>query len=144
MIFLNSASSVNKDATSVVSKGFSNGNCASNWPSLIDLVNHILLSCNQSEFFNSVDLCPFLSPASSVRKAVLALNLCTASNSIIMAKSLIWGAGLVSDIIIVNPFISVLGITSTTSFIGGFTRNEDLWRDVDVRPLCISSNFDTI
>ena len=144
MIFLNSASSVNKDATSVVSKGFSNGNCTSNRSSLIDLVNHILLSCNQSEFFNSVDLCSFLSPASSVGKTVSALNISTASNSVIMAKSLIGGAGLISDIIMVDPFISVFSVTSIASIIRGFTRNEDLWGEIDVWPLCISSDFNTI
>ncbi len=144
MVFLDSTSIINEDAASVVSEGVSNSNGTSDGSSLIDLVDHILLSFNQSKFVNSIDLCSFLSPASTVGEAVLALDLSTASDTVIMSEGLIRGACLVSDVVVVDPLISILSVSSTTAIVWCFAGDEDLWRDVNIRPLGFSLDLDTI
>jgi hypothetical protein len=144
VVFLDSTSIINEDAASVVSEGVSNSNGTSDGSSLIDLVDHILLSFNQSKFVNSIDLCSFLSPASTVGEAVLALDLSTASDTVIMSEGLIRGACLVSDVVVVDPLISILSVSSTTAIVWCFAGDEDLWRDVNIRPLGFSLDLDTI
>jgi hypothetical protein len=121
VIKFNSSSLINEDARSIVSKVVSNCDSASDWSSLVDLIHHISFSLQSTIFLDSIDLGSLLGPAASVRHAVLALDHSRAAYSVIVSVSLIWRASFISDVVVVDPFISVLGVTSITAVIGGFT-----------------------
>lgn len=144
MIFLKSSGFINEDASSIIFEFGSDSDCAGDGSSLEDFVHHVGFSFNQSILFDSVDFSSGLDEATLSWHAVLALDHSRAPNSIIMAKGLIRRAGLVSDVVVVNPLVSVLGITSVTTFVRSLARNEHLRGEVDIRPLGFSHDFDSV
>jgi len=60
-----------------------------------------------------------------------------------VATGLVDGAGLVGDLVLRHPLEGAEGISTKAAVIGA-ARDEDLRRDVDVGPGCVSSDFDTI
>lgn len=111
---------------------------------MVDFVDHVGLSFDFSEFFDSVDFGSGLGPATSVGHAVFALDHGGAADSVVAAVGLVGGAGLVGDVVVVDPFIGVFGITSSTALIGVLAGDEDLGAEVDIGPLRVSGDFDSV
>ena len=63
---------------------------------------------------------------------------------VVKTASLIDGACFISDFIVGHPFEGVVRFTSMAAQVFGFTRDNDLRRDVDVRPLSIPGNLDSV
>jgi hypothetical protein len=61
-----------------------------------------------------------------------------------VAKCLIRRASLIGDIVVVDPFVCIFGITTITTIIRSLAGDENLRGQIDVRPLSVSSNFNTI
>lgn len=144
MIKLDSSGFINKDTWSVVFELLSNSNSASNRSTLIDFIHHCLFPFHLSELLDSVDFSTSLSPASTIWHTVFTLYNCTASNSIIVTIGLIRRASLISNVVVMNPFISILSITSSATIIRVFTWYQDLGRDHNVGPLSFSGDFDSV
>lgn len=144
MIKLFSASLVIEDTSSIVDKLTGYGYSACDWTSLKNLVHHILFAFDFSILINSVDFSSLLSPTAFLWETVLALNHSRTSNTIVVSKSLIWWTSLISNVIIMDPFISSFSVTTVASFIWFFTRNQNLWTKNDIWPLSFSSDFNTI
>lgn len=144
MIFSQPASLIVEDASGVVEEFISDCHGASDWSALIDFIHDCCFSLERTEFFNSIDLRSFLSPASLGWQAVLALDISCAAETVIMAICLIIGASLISDVIVEDPFIGVSCITSIAS--AGFiiAGNEHLWGKVDIGPLSTSDDLDPV
>lgn len=143
MVFFNSAGVVDEDASSVVPERVGDCERASDWSSLIDLVDHCSLALHSAELFHSVDLCPLLRPAALSGEAVLALDLIAAAHSVVVAECLIRRAGLVSDVVLVDPLVSVFGIASSAAVVVR-AGDENLRSDIDVWPLSLSPDLDAI
>lgn len=126
VIQLFSASLVVEDSSSIVDQLLGDCNGAGNWSSLVDLVYHVALSADISELVNTVNLCPFLSPASFVWEAVFAFNFRSTSNTVVMPISLIGWTGLISNAVVVNPFVSCSGVTPWASLIWQLAWDQDL------------------
>jgi len=57
---------------------------------------------------------------------------------------LIRRAGLVSDVVAVDPLIGSAGITTVASLVGKFAADEYLRGQVDIRPSSSPRDFDTV
>lgn len=117
MIEVFSSSCVLEDSTSVVDELLSDCDSAGNWPSFIDLIDHILLSLDFAVFLDSVDLGSLLCPASFIGQAVLALDLGRATHPIVVAVSLVRRASLISNIVVEDPFIAKPCVSTITSIV---------------------------
>jgi hypothetical protein len=103
-----------------------------------------LLTGEVSELVNSVDQVLIWDEAWLFWVAVFAFDNAGALNTVVIASGLIDGASLISDIVGVHVFVSVHWLTAVATLILGFTRNDNLWGDVDIRPSSVSSNLDSI
>ncbi len=144
MVKFHSSSFINKNTWSIVSELLSNSNCTSNRSTLIDFINHCLFSFNLSELRNSIDFSTGLSKTSTIWHTVFTFNHSTATNSVVMSISLIRWASLISNIVVMNPLIGILSISSTTAFIRLLAWNQNLRRNNNIRPLGFSCNFDSV
>ena len=61
-----------------------------------------------------------------------------------MAQSLVRGAGLICDIVFVNPFEGFRWISTFAAVVGLIARQQHLGSEVDIRPGCFSHYFDAI
>ena len=61
-----------------------------------------------------------------------------------MSLSLIRGACLVSDVVLMNPFVGVSGITSVATIVGLFAGDKNLWGDINIWPFGFSKDFDSV
>jgi hypothetical protein len=86
-----------EDTTSVVLEGSWNGDTAGNWTSLVDLLQHSLLTFDLAVLVGVVDLVVVLVPASIGWGAVLAHDLLGAFGTVIVTSGSVDGAGLISD-----------------------------------------------
>ena len=109
-----------------------------------DFVHHILFTSNGAEFLNSIDKVTVRDEASFFRHAVSASDFRRASKSVCPSSSLVSRAGFISDRIVVDVLVSSQAITTITTQIRSLTGDQDLWGEIDIRPLSISSDLDTI
>lgn len=61
-----------------------------------------------------------------------------------MAVGLVGGTGLICDVVFVDPFVCVFGVSSVTAVVHVVARNEYLGSEVDVWPLSFSKDFDSV
>ena len=73
--------------------------------------------------------------------AVLADSDVGASDSVVKASGSVERAGLICHFIGMHELESAQGPSSMASLIELTARDNDLWRDVDVWPLCISGDL---
>lgn len=135
------ASGILIDSTSVVFKGRRNSDTASNGSSLVDFLHHSLFSLNRAEFSYVVDVVLIRYEARLVRVAVLAHGSVGTLHTIVVTSGSVDGAGLVSDVGVVHELVGSNGFSSVTSVSVHLARDDNLGRDVDVWPLCISGNL---
>ena len=97
-----------------------------------------------SILINTVDLVVVRNKAIFVRIAVSAHCHIGALVAIFPASSGIDGAGLISDVVVVDVLESVYWLTSRATEILVFTGNDDLGRDVDIGPCSFSLDLNSI
>jgi len=102
-----------------------------------------LLSLDVSVLIGVVVLVVVLGPASLAWAAVVALELLRALLTVVVASGSVDGASLISDLVLGHPLEGVVSITTVASII---TRagDEDLRSDVDIWPLSLSGNLDSV
>lgn len=140
MVDVGGSGLVFEDSSGVVQEFSSDGHTASDRSSQ-EFVHHALFSTNCSEFIDSVDLRSLLGEASFIGHAVSAFDLFVALNSIVVTSGLIYRAGLVGDVVFVDPFEGGDGVSSVASVIRAFARNKDLRGYVNIRPLSVSHDL---
>jgi hypothetical protein len=96
-----------------------------------------------SELIDSVDQV-FIWDEATLMVTVFASADRRALDAVVIASGLINGASLISHIVVVHPFISIDWLTTMATLILGFTRNDDLWGDVDIGPSSLPRNLDSI
>jgi len=136
-------SSINENTTSVVEKRASS-NTADDGASLHDFAHHSFFTFNGAVFINTVDVVAIGNGAFFTGRAVSALDVISTCDTVVPTLSLIVGAGFVSDVVLMNVFISSGGITTVAALIGLFAGEEDLGSDVDIGPDSLSHDLDTI
>jgi len=136
-------SSINENTTSVVEKRASS-NTADDGASLHDFAHHSFFTFNGAVFINTVDVVAIGNGAFFTGRAVSALDVISTCDTVVPTLSLIVGAGFVSDVVLMNVFISSGGITTVATLIGLFAGEEDLGSDVDIGPDSLSHDLDTI
>lgn len=68
----------------------------------------------------------------------------TAAQAVVPSACLVNRTSLISDVVLVYPFVSVVSITAVTAIILLLAADQNLWTDVDVWPCSISLDFDSI
>ena len=126
VVLLHAASLVIENTARVVPELIGDGEGAGDGSALVDLVHHGSFSLDESELIDSVDFGAFLGPAAPVGHAVLALDHGRAFHSVVVAEGLIRRAGLVGDVVVVDPFVGVLGVTAGAAVDMTFAGNEKL------------------
>jgi len=135
--------SINENTTGVVEKR-SSSNTADDGSSLHDFAHHSLFAFNGAVFIDTVDVVGIRNEAVLSGRAVSALDVISTVDTVVPTSGLIVGAGFVSDVVLMNVFISSGSITSVATFIGKFAGEEDLRCDVDIGPSGVSHDLDTI
>lgn len=143
VILLDPSGVIDEDASGVVPESIGDCQRAGDGSSLVNLVDHRCFSLHGAEFIDSVDLGPLLRPASLPGEAVLALDLVTAAHSVIMTEGLVGRAGLISDVVVVDPLVRVFGIASAAAIVIG-AGDEHLGSEVDIGPLGLPPDFDAV
>jgi hypothetical protein len=131
-------------ASVVVSELFGGSNTAGNWTTLVDFVHHVGFTTDLAVLVDSVGAVGLLSPAALAWSAVSADNISSAGSTVGVTTSHVVGAGFVGDIVVVNPLVSSDSITTIATEIGCLTRDQNLRSQVDIWPLSVSGNLDTI
>jgi hypothetical protein len=144
MIQLLPASLINKDTRSVINQVLSDSNGTCDWPTLIDLIHNIQLPIHKPILTHSIDLSSFLSPAASIGQTILTLDLTGASNPVIQPVRLIGRAGLISDVIPVDPFVGGAGVAAVAALIHILAADQHLRGEVDVGPGGLPGDLDTV
>ena len=67
-----------------------------------------------------------------------------AFHAVIVSSGLINGAGLISDIVVMHPIVSIDWLTTMAPIILCLTGNYHLWGDIDIGPRRVSSYLDSI
>ena len=135
---------ITEDTTGVVLESIWDGDTASKGTSLIDLLHHIFFTSNFTVFINTVGVIIGWDVASLTRVAVTAHGHGGANLTVVVTTSHVGGAGLISDVVLVDPLESVEGKSTVATIIRGLTRDEDLRGDVNLGPGTITSDLDSI
>jgi hypothetical protein len=138
------ASCVTEDSTGVIFKCIWDSNTASNWSTLCDFLLHVRFSLNFTILFDLVVQILVWDETGCTWVAVTANFHGGAFLTIVVATSLVDGASSVGDFVGVHPGEGVIGLTTVATLIWSFTRDQNLWGDVDVWPGCLSLDFDSI
>jgi hypothetical protein len=135
--------SINENTTGIVEKR-SSSNTADNGSSLHDFAHHSLFAFNGAVFNDTVDIVRIRNEAVFSGRAVSALDIIGTVDTVVPTSSLVVGTGFVSDVVLMDIFISSGSITAVATFIGKFAGEEDLRSDVDIGPAGVSHDLDTI
>ncbi len=133
-----------ENSSCVIQKLLSDCDNTTDRASLINFVHDVCLTTDITIFFDSVNFGSLLRPTSLERSAISALNRWRTPNAIITAVCLIRWAGLISNVILMNPGISCAGISSLAAPFVVLARNDDLRADDDIRPLGLSLDLDSV
>ena len=132
------------DTSLVIFKGVWDCNSAGNWSSLVDLLQHGFFSLEGSKLIDFVHVVTGRDEARLVRLAVFALDDWGALGTVSVASGSVDGAGLVSEFVVVHELVGGDGITTIAAEVVGGAGYHNLRRDVDVWPLSISSDLDSV
>lgn len=136
-------SGVDEDTTSVV-KEWASSDTADDGASLVDFVHHVFFTGDWAVFIDMVDVVAFRNPAAFVGETVLALDIIGTVDTVVPTSGLVDRAGFIGDVVVVDVGISSQSITTVATLIGGFTGDQDLGRDVDIGPLSVSHDLDSV
>jgi len=125
---------VDEDSTSVSVKSLGHCDSTGDRSAVVDLSHHMFFAVDMSVFLNIVNWILIRYKAILMRCAVLAVHNRRAFDSVIVAFTLVGGAGLVSDPVVVNPLESIEGVASMAPVVVHITRKQNLRSDVDFRP----------
>lgn len=103
---------VDEYPASVVDELVGGCDAAGDWAALVDLVHHGILPGNIPILINPIDLCVRLRPAPLPGRTVLALDHIRALQPRRIPQSLIRCTGLISNVIFMNPPVSVTGVAT--------------------------------
>jgi len=67
-----------------------------------------------------------------------------ATLAVIPTTSLVNRASLISNVVLMDPLVSVVSITTMTAIVLLLAADQDLWTDVDVRPGSFSHDLDSV
>ena len=132
------------DSSLVILEGVWDCNSAGNWSSLVDLLQHGFFSLEGSKLIDFVHVVTGRDEAGLVRLAVLALDDWGTLGTVSVASGSVDGAGLVSEFVVVHELVGGDGITTIAAEVVGGAGYHNLRRDVDVWPLSISSDLDSV
>ena len=144
MSLLSSSSGVLVDAACVGSEIGRNSDGASYWTILEDLLLHGFFSADRTELVHFVDIVLGRYEAIFMRMAVFALDNGRAFKTIVMSSGSVDRASLISHIVLMHVFIGRDSFTTMTPSVFGRTGEQNLRRDIDVWPLGVSSNLDSV
>jgi uncharacterized membrane protein HdeD (DUF308 family) len=68
----------------------------------------------------------------------------TATNAVIPTSGLVNRTSFISDVIMMNPFVCVVRISTVAAIVFLFTGNQNLGSDVNVGPGSLAVNFDSV
>mmetsp|Transcript_14441 Transcript_14441/g.22391 ORF Transcript_14441/g.22391 Transcript_14441/m.22391 type:complete len:297 (-) Transcript_14441:30-920(-) len=132
------------DTSGVVLEGVGHGDTASDGASLVDFLHHLVLTSDLTVLLGSVDLVLVGGEAVLLaRGAVLAHDDGGALLTVIVASGSVDGASLIGDVVAVHPLEGVVGLATVAAIILG-AGDEDLGGDVDIGPLGVSGDLNSI
>ena len=135
---------ITEDATIIGLKSLRDGDTTSERTSLVDFLHHVLFASDLTILFNAVGVVLGRNVAGLTWVAVTAHSHSGAAETVVVTTGLIGGAGLIGDVVLVDPLEGVEGITTVATIIRSLTGDEDLRGDVDLGPGTISSDLDSI
>jgi hypothetical protein len=135
---------ITEDATIVVLESIWDGDTASKGTSLVNLLHHIFFTSDLTVFINTVGVIVVWNEASLTGVAITAIAHGRASLTVVVTTGHVGRAGLISDVVLVDPFESIEGESTMATIIRSLTRDEDLRGDVDLGPGTITSDLDSI
>ena len=138
------SSGVVEDSASVLLESIRDGNSAGNGSSVVDFLHHGLFANDVAVLGNLVDGVLVGHEAGLVRVAVLALHDGGALQAVVVASSLVSGAGFVGDFVVVDPLEGVEGVSSMAAEVWVFARDQNLRRKVDFGPLGLPHDLDSV
>lgn len=128
----------------IILKRFWDCNWTGKRTSLNKFVHHVLFTPYVSIFINSVHII-LIGYSTCFSSTTVTTKSHTATIiTIIPTSGLINRTSLVRNIILMNPLIGIICVTTIASIIFFFAWNQYLWSYIDVRPSCISLNFNSI
>lgn len=132
------------NSSSVGIKSFRYGYVTSNWSALVDFFLHVFFTINLAKLINLIHKVGVWHMTSLTWGAVSANIHCGARITPVVANGGVNWASFVSDFVIVHPLECGVCISSITAIVSLFARNNNLWRDVDIRPRCLTCYFYSI
>jgi hypothetical protein len=130
--------------TGIILKGLRDSDRTSEWASLVKLVHHIVFAPHMAILINSVYVVFIWNCTCTASCTVPTESHRATLVTIVPTSRLVDRAGFISDIVLMNPFVSIISITSITPIIFVFTWDKNLRRNVYVWPSRIPSNFNSI
>lgn len=97
-----------------------------------------------TKLIDTVDVVLWRNIASLAWLAIATKTHGAAADAVVMSSCLVNSASLIGDVVFMNPFVCVVGITSVAAIILLLARNKNLWSDVNIRPGCFSLDLDSI
>jgi hypothetical protein len=138
------SSQIVEDAAGIVLKSRRYSNTTSNRPSLIDLLDHVLFTRELTIFLDAVSIILIRYKAGFVRVAVFANVNGRAFFAIVMTSGSVDRTSLISNVLLVDEFESIECGTTVATIISSIARDNDLRRNVDIRPCSLSCNLNSV
>lgn len=135
---------VDEHTGGVVDEILGDGDGAGDGSSLVDLVHDVELAVHESVLGHTVDLGLLLSPAASVRQAVLALDLSGAAHAVVEAVRLVGRAGLVGDVVPVDPLVGSARVAAVAALVHILAADQHLGGQVHVGPGGLPRDLDSV
>jgi hypothetical protein len=135
-------SGIIEDSTNVVIEFLSDCDRTSERSSLDELVQHGLFTVDMAVLVYFVNVVLFRDEASLARFTIAAHGHSAAI--VTVTFSLVNRAGLISDVVFVNPLVPVVRVSTVTASIFILAWDKNLGWDVNIGPLGLTSDFDSI
>ena len=107
--------------TGIILKGLRDSDRTSEWASLVKLVHHIVFAPHMAILINSVYVVFIWNCTCTASCTVPTESHRATLVTIVPTSRLVDRAGFISDIVLMNPFVSIISITSITPIIFVFT-----------------------
>ena len=138
------AAIITVDTAGVVVEGLRYSNTTGKRTSLVELLLHVVLTSDSTEFINSVDHVLIGDKAGLTGVAVAADIHGGADFAVIVATGTVDRASLVGDLVLRHPFKGVQGIATMATVILVLTGDENLRGNVDLGPGGVTGDLDSI
>ena len=141
---LHFTSSIFENTTCITMKFGCSRNTTSNRSSLVDFLHHIFFSFDSAVLIYSINIVRVRNEAISMRVTISADVDRSALHAIVMSSRSVDRASLISDHVFMYVFEGAHWFTSIASFIICWTRDKNLWREVDVWPRSFTRDLNSI